>query len=182
MHRLIQTAFAATVTILTAATPALAHPHHHARYVSGYSHSHTRNYPHGWRAEARHEGFGEGWFGFGGWNEQPVWNSGREHNFHSRGGDPRPAEWCAWYMRQVLGIPLGVINNLALSFLHYGHATSPHQGAVVVWSHGHGHGHVGQITGGQCGQNRWIITSGNDSHAVRTRCRSVAGAVGFREG
>lgn len=94
--------------------------------------------------------------------------------------DPRPREWCAWWLRQKLGIPMGKINNLALSFLNYGRRAEAEIGAVVIWSHGHGHGHVGQITGPQCGRGAWMVTSGNDGHAVRTRCRYVGNAVGFR--
>lgn len=103
------------------------------------------------------------------------------HHIHSVSGDPRPSAWCSWWLRQKLGVAMGAINNLAISWLHYGHATAPHEGAIVIWSRGHGHGHVGQITGGQCGPGRWIVTSGNDGHAVRTRCRYVGNAVGFRE-
>jgi hypothetical protein len=43
----------------------------------------------------------------------------------------------------------------------------------VVWRH-----HVGRIVGQENGQ--WIVQSGNDGHAVRTRARSIAGAIAFR--
>ncbi len=58
--------------------------------------------------------------------------------------------------------------------LHYGYdAGGPSVGAIVVWRH-----HVGKIVGQENGQ--WIVQSGNDGHAVRTRARSVAGAIAFR--
>src|SRR5215469_2297755 len=46
-------------------------------------------------------------------------------------------------------------------------------GAVVVWPH-----HVGKIVGRENGQ--WVVQSGNDGHAVRTRARSIAGAIALR--
>jgi hypothetical protein len=45
---------------------------------------------------------------------------------------------------------------------------------VVVWSH-----HVGIITG-QTPDGQWIVHSGNDGGAVRTRARSLARAIAFR--
>lgn len=56
----------------------------------------------------------------------------------------------------------------------YGHKTTAHVGAIVVWRH-----HVGRIVGGRDG--RWEILSGNDGHAVRTRVRSIKGAIAIRE-
>lgn len=100
--------------------------------------------------------------------------------FEHHASDPRPSQWCSWWLRQTLGVPLGVINNLALSWLHWGHPSRPEIGAVVIWSRGHGHGHVGIIRGGPDSRGRWLIESGNDGHAVRTRYRSIAGAVGIR--
>lgn len=101
---------------------------------------------------------------------------------HSGYNNGRPSAWCSWWLRRFLHVTSGVVNNLALSWLNWGHATSPHEHAVVVWNHGHGHGHVGVITGQQCGPQSWVVTSGNDGHAVRTRCRFVGNAAGFREG
>jgi hypothetical protein len=37
---------------------------------------------------------------------------------------------------------------------------------------------VGRIVGRENG--KWIVNSGNDGHAVRTRPRSIAGAIAFR--
>jgi len=44
-----------------------------------------------------------------------------------------------------------------------------------VWPH-----HVGKIVGRENGQ--WIIESGNDGHALRSRPRSIVGAIAFRWG
>ena len=91
-------------------------------------------------------------------------------NYHHP--DSRPHAWCGWYMRHKLGLHNASLN-LARNWLHVGHPTHPHIGAIVVWNH-----HVGQIVGGRPGH--WVINSGNDGHAVRTRVRSVANAIGFR--
>lgn len=89
-------------------------------------------------------------------------------------GDPRPSAWCGWFMRQVKGVT-DTAYNLARNWAHYGSpAGGPRVGAVVVWSH-----HVGEIVG-ECPSGGWLVHSGNDGHAVRTRCRSVAGAIAFR--
>jgi hypothetical protein len=86
----------------------------------------------------------------------------------------RPRAWCGWYMRQQVGGDPGPQYNLARSWAHYGsNAGGPTVGAIVVWRH-----HVGKIVGRENGQ--WIVQSGNDGHAVRTRPRSLAGAIAFR--
>jgi len=86
----------------------------------------------------------------------------------------RPAAWCGWYMRGQVGSDPGPSYNLARSWAHYGsNAGGPSVGAIVVWRH-----HVGKIVGQENGQ--WIVQSGNDGHAVRTRPRSLAGAIAFR--
>ena len=86
----------------------------------------------------------------------------------------RPRAWCGWYMRQQVGGDPGPQYNLARSWAHYGsNAGGPTVGAIVVWRH-----HVGKIVGRENGQ--WIVQSGNDGHAVRTRARSLAGAIAFR--
>jgi hypothetical protein len=88
--------------------------------------------------------------------------------------DGRPRAWCGWYMRKLMGVADRTYN-LARAWAGYGHATSPHQGAIVVWPH-----HVGRIVGG-CDGSICLIESGNDGHAVRTRERSIRGAIAFRE-
>lgn len=90
---------------------------------------------------------------------------------HSSG---RPGAWCGWYMRSQVGSDPGPSYNLARSWASYGsNAGGPQVGAIVVWRH-----HVGKIVGQENGQ--WIVQSGNDGHAVRTRPRSLAGAIAFR--
>ena len=92
-------------------------------------------------------------------------------NHHSAG---RPYAWCGWFMRSQVGSDPGPNYNLARSWAHYGsNAGGPTVGAIVVWPH-----HVGKIVGQENGQ--WIVQSGNDGHAVRTRPRSLAGAIAFR--
>jgi hypothetical protein len=86
----------------------------------------------------------------------------------------RPGAWCGWYMRSQVGSDPGPSYNLARSWANYGsNAGGPTVGAIVVWRH-----HVGKIVGEENGQ--WIVQSGNDGHAVRTRPRSLAGAIAFR--
>jgi hypothetical protein len=46
---------------------------------------------------------------------------------------------------------------------------------VVVWPH-----HVGEIRGGLNKRGEWLVHSGNDGNAVRTRWRSLRGAIAFR--
>ena len=77
-------------------------------------------------------------------------------------------------MRSQVGGDPGPTYNLARSWAHYGaDAGGPAVGAIVVWRH-----HVGKIVAHENGQ--WIVQSGNDGHAVRTRPRSLAGAIAFR--
>lgn len=104
----------------------------------------------------------------------------RSHHYHHRhyahgsSHAGRPAAWCGWYMRTQVGSDPGPSYNLARSWAHYGvSAGGPSVGAIVVWPH-----HVGKIVGQEKGQ--WIVQSGNDGHAVRTRPRSLAGAIAFR--
>jgi hypothetical protein len=96
----------------------------------------------------------------------------RHHSYASHGG--RPYAWCGWYMRSQVGGDPGPSFNLARSWAHYGVSVGgPSVGAIVVWPH-----HVGKIVGHENG--KWIVQSGNDGHAVRTRPRSLAGAIAFR--
>jgi hypothetical protein len=86
------------------------------------------------------------------------------------GVGPRPRRWCGWWMRTQKGG--GPEYNLAWNWRKYGSAVSgPQVGAVVVWRH-----HVGMIVG-QTATGKWIVKSGNDGGAVRTRARSVSGAI-----
>ena len=87
---------------------------------------------------------------------------------------PRPRAWCGWWMRTQRGG--GPHLNVAWNWSKWGRpAGGPQVGAVVVWRH-----HVGEIVG-RAENGKWLVRSGNDGGAVRTRARSVAGAV-FRVG
>jgi hypothetical protein len=65
-------------------------------------------------------------------------------------------------MRRLVGADPG-------PWSHWGRPERAGIGAVVVWAH-----HVGKIVGQENGH--WVIESGNDGHALRTRSRSIAGA------
>ncbi len=82
---------------------------------------------------------------------------------------PRPSQWCGWWMRTQRGG--GPEYNLAWNWTRYGSPGSPQVGAVVVWRH-----HVGEIVG-QASNGQWVVRSGNDGGQVRSRARSIAGAV-----
>lgn len=95
---------------------------------------------------------------------------GYSRTYASRSGaGPRPAKWCGWWMRTQKGG--GPQYNLAWNWRNYGSPGSPQVGAVVVWRH-----HVGMITG-RAANGQWIVTSGNDGGRVRSRARSISGAV-----
>src|ERR1700733_12550519 len=171
----------ASALLFAFATGAEARPqHHHYRH---YAHYHYRHYAHrNYQQQAEgfgYSGFGSG-FGFSSF-EQPSFRRSRversSYRQASYGGarvGGRPAAWCGWYMRSQVGADPGPQYNLARSWAHYGsNAGGPSVGTIVVWSH-----HVGKIVGQENGQ--WIVESGNDGHAVRTRPRSLAGAIAFR--
>jgi hypothetical protein len=82
--------------------------------------------------------------------------------------------WCGLYMSKYFGRSDPRLA-LARQWAREGrNAGGPGVGVVVVWPH-----HVGVITG-QTPEGHWIVHSGNDGGAVRTRARSVAGAIAFR--
>jgi hypothetical protein len=91
---------------------------------------------------------------------------------HAKGVGPRPSKWCGWWMRTKFGG--GAEYNLARNWAKRGSPSQPHVGAVVVWPH-----HVGYISG-RSADGRWIVTSGNDGGAVRSRARSISGAIAIR--
>jgi hypothetical protein len=98
---------------------------------------------------------------------------GYYHHYRSHHAG-RPHAWCGWFMHGQVGSDPGPSFNLARSWAHYGsNAGGPLVGVIVVWRH-----HVGKFVGHETGQ--WIIQNGNDGHAVRTRPRSIAGAIAFR--
>jgi hypothetical protein len=174
---------AASAVLFAFASSAEARTHHH--HYRHYSSHHYRHY----RQQA--QGFGDSGFGFGfgsssfgnSDDERPVYqrqapqayrNTSYERTSYGRVSGGRPSAWCGWYMRSQVGADPGPQYNLARSWAHYGsNAGGPSVGTIVVWSH-----HVGKIVGQENGQ--WIVESGNDGHAVRTRPRSLAGAIAFR--
>ena len=171
----------ASAMLFVFATGAEARPqHHHDRHFAHHQH---RHYAHRhYRQEAEGNGYASFGSGFGFWNfgnagyRQPrsTRSSYRQEGYKSARVGGRPAAWCGWYMRQQVGADPGPQYNLARSWAHYGsNAGGPSVGTIVVWRH-----HVGKIVGQVNGQ--WIVQSGNDGHAVRTRPRSLAGAIAFR--
>jgi|HubBroStandDraft_5_1064220.scaffolds.fasta_scaffold281838_1 hypothetical protein len=98
-----------------------------------------------------------------------------QHTAYSGRGDGRPSAWCGWEMRRLVGSDPGQTYNLARNWAHWGRSGPAGVGAVVVWPH-----HVGKIVGQENGE--WVIESGNDGHALRTRPRSIAGAIAIRWG
>lgn len=86
------------------------------------------------------------------------------------GGDPRPGAWCGWYLRQKFGIADKRFN-LAWNWARLRPRAEAAPGHFVVWAH-----HVGELVSHVAG-DIWVIESGNDGHAVRTRPRSIRGAV-----
>ena len=152
--------------------------HHEAHYRHEYRHYVHR---HEYRHYMRRHGYARRYAERGYAGEAAHQGGGREPGGYRlrrtayRGGlGGRPAAWCGWYMRKLLGVA-DPSYNLARNWAHWGHGGAPGVGAVVVWSH-----HVGKIVGRAGGE--WVIQSGNDGHAVRTRPRSIAGAIAIRWG
>jgi hypothetical protein len=111
----------------------------------------------------------------------PAMASQRGHHHHtSKASHGRHyahhgGAWCGAYMRHVFGVSDPRLN-LARNWASVGSsAGGPQVGAVVVWPH-----HVGVIRGGPDAHGDWLVESGNDGHAVRTRYRSLRGAIAFR--
>jgi hypothetical protein len=90
---------------------------------------------------------------------------------------PRPSRWCGWYMQQETGVTsrgTGLNLNRAVEWARVGRPSAPVAGAIVVWRH-----HVGVLVA-PAERGLWIVRSGNDGHAVRTRTRAISAAVAFR--
>ena len=82
--------------------------------------------------------------------------------------------WCGIYMSRYFGKSDRRLW-LAREWAREGSpAGGPCIGCVAVWPH-----HVGVITG-QDQNGQWIVHSGNDGNAVRTRARSLTGVIAFR--
>jgi hypothetical protein len=105
----------------------------------------------------------------------PGFENRPQRTAYSGHNDGRPAAWCGWEMRRLVSGDPGPTYNLARNWAHWGRSGPAGVGAVVVWPH-----HVGKIVGQDNGE--WVIESGNDGHAVRTRPRSIAGAIAIRWG
>ena len=94
-----------------------------------------------------------------------------------RVADGRPAAWCGWEMRQLVGGNPGPEYNLARNWAHWGRpANGPAPGVVGVMAH-----HVFKVVQ-VLGHGTVLAISGNDGHAVRVRPRSTAGVIAWREG
>lgn len=96
-------------------------------------------------------------------------NAEARHHHRSHRGLP----WCGIYMGQYFGKHdrrLWIAREWARVGVS---AHGPGIGVIVVWRH-----HVGVIVGQQGSQ--WVVHSGNDGGRVRTRPRSIAGAIAFR--
>lgn len=84
--------------------------------------------------------------------------------------------WCGNFARHnLVSYDPGSKYNLACNWRNWGRPTTPQVGAMVIWC-SKSHRHVGKIVG-PCSGNQCLVKSGNDGGAVRTRMRSVAGAV-----
>ena len=154
----LMAAVAATLAI-TQSAEAREHHYRHVAYtqVRHYAYAHRDAAPRYFNTASSESGYG-------------MSGSGRYQG--GRGG--RPAAWCGWAMRQLVGSDPGPQYNLARNWARWGHAGAPGVGAVVVWPH-----HVGKIVGQENGQ--WIVQSGNDGgNQMRTRPRSISGAIAFR--
>jgi hypothetical protein len=91
---------------------------------------------------------------------------------------PRPADarrlpWCGFYMMELKHKTDRRLAR-AREWAREGIAARG-PGAGVAWPH-----HVGEIHGGPDKRGRWLMHSGNDGNAVRTRWRSLFGVIAVR--
>ena len=93
------------------------------------------------------------------------------------GVDPARTRWCGAYVAarlRALGKPLPR-NALAVSaWRHWGRSVQPRPGVVAVFRHSH----VGIVAAVRPGCV--LVTSGNDSNAIRTRCRRPSSIASYR--
>ena len=136
------------------ASPAFAKSHHHTN--RHHHRHHWHHYVHRIRG-----------------NHVPI------HVAHNEG---RPADcygipWCGCWLKHALGVVSSALNlNMAREWAHWGRAASgPAPGVVGVMPH-----HVFKVVAVE-GPGRVLAISGNDSHAVRTRVRSTAGVIAWRQ-
>src|SRR5215475_8252857 len=93
----------------------------------------------------------------------------------TRPADARRLPWCGFYMMHLkhkTDRRLALAREWAREGIDAG---GPGAGVVVVWPH-----HVGDLRGGPDDRGRWLVHSGNDGNAVRTRRRSLFGVIAFR--
>lgn len=84
-----------------------------------------------------------------------------------------PTRWCGCWLGKHLGMHDRSLWR-ARAWAGVGaDAGAPGIGVVVVWR-----SHVGIITGRA--PDGWVVTSGNDGRQVRSRVRSLRGAIAFR--
>jgi hypothetical protein len=160
-------AAAAAMFVFASSAQAREHHRHHFAHREARSHYYVRRYAGGYQAPEQ-SGFAMmQQFSAASWSTSWQGYSGRV--------GARPAAWCGWEMRQLVGGDPGPEYNLARNWAHWGRPGPAGVGAVVVWSH-----HVGKIVGQEGGE--WLIESGNDGHAVRTRPRSLGGVIAIRWG
>ena len=172
----ISAAALAATFVFAQSAQAREHHRHHGLHRDASRHWSRTAYRSGQRQDSAEE-FAGGWNG----PEIETSRSGLSRSDLSSGGlssgglGGRPSAWCGWEMRQLVGSDPGSQFNLARNWARWGQAGPAGVGAVVVWPH-----HVGKIVGQEDGN--WIIESGNDGHALRTRPRSIAGAIAIRWG
>jgi len=152
----------AAAALMVSVQYAQAREHHH-----GHRHHHHVVASRGISAEVRARSTSSRLFAFAAVNIPASTTA-----YHGR-EQARPAAWCGWAMRRLVGADPGPSFNLARNWAHWGRSGPAGIGAVVVWPH-----HVGKIVGRTNGE--WIIQSGNDGHALRTRARSIGGAIAIR--
>ncbi len=153
--------------------------------VTGHSHAHPLNrhsaaecYLHGHRMYVP-DGLDYPRQAWGGWGIscralKPEGIEGAETSVSGSG--ERPIEWCGWWMRQHLGGHFGPEYNVARNWLNVGRPLpGPRPGALGVKEH-----HVFQVVQ-VISSDQVLAISGNDHNAVRTRVRSTAGVIGWRD-
>jgi hypothetical protein len=105
----------------------------------------------------------------------------RHHHAITHGvTDGRPAAWCGWEMRRLVGSDPGPSYNLARNWAHWGSAApGPAPGVIGVMPH-HVFKVIRVLGRDRSGHLTVLAISGNDSHAVRARPRSTAGVIAWR--
>ena len=127
-------AVAVATTMMMLAQSAYARDHHHRQYRHDGHHHRliaSRGMS-GWTSQATTRLFASA-------GDAPSEQSNAR--YRGRGGG-RPAAWCGWEMRHLVGADPGPSFNLARSWTRWGRPGPAGIGAVVVWPH-----HVGKIVG-----------------------------------